>query len=263
MFSLPMYQYYIPASCSLGAVEPQPMVYGYHLSNIQHRQLRWVSTLYRPSNPPVGHPLHGGLGLGNLPKTPETFRFGIYIDFPTIIRFCTKNILDFRKQPSSGVVLHQYHCAWMSLQVFAFDTSGGHGRGLATRRYGRYRVQHIGTSPIFCTVGSQVGSWYWIGKPQEYWDITSDIVQIMYLKFCRFNHDLTPLYFRVKIHLVEPFRLKFPSTFSRVPRCEKNLEPTWNLHMTWSQKFLDFHPKLLFSTCWKMIFHKQQSIICN
>ena len=47
------------------------------------------------------------------------------------------NWFSFRKQPSSGVVLPQYHCAWMSLQVFAFDTSGGHGRGLATRRCGQ------------------------------------------------------------------------------------------------------------------------------
>lgn len=38
MFSLPMYQYYIPASCSLGAVEPWPVVHRYHLSTIQHRQ---------------------------------------------------------------------------------------------------------------------------------------------------------------------------------------------------------------------------------
>ena len=32
-------------------------------------------------------------------------------------------------------------------------------------------------------VGSKVGSWCWIGKPQQCWDITSDIVQIMFPNF--------------------------------------------------------------------------------
>ena len=133
------------------------MGYGYHLSTIQHRQLRWVGTLYRPSNPPVGHLVHAVLGLGNPPKMPETFRFGIhhifqekcsqntnvtnrcFYNFPSFlptVPTVPHNWLSFRKQLSSGVVLHQYHCAWMSPQVFAFDTSGGHGSG-ATRRCGQ------------------------------------------------------------------------------------------------------------------------------
>lgn len=85
---------------------------------------------------------------------------------PTVPTLSQLLSLIFRKLPSSGVVLHQYHCAWMSPQVFAFDMSGGHGVELrevmaiscCSSMQTQEGVQHIGISPIFCTVGSKIGS---------------------------------------------------------------------------------------------------------
>ena len=147
MFSLPMYQYYIPASCSLGAVEPQPMVYGYHLSNIQHRQLRWVGMLYRPSNPPVGQPLHGGVGLQNLPKMPGTFRFGIHTDFaPKIVPHTNVTNRCFLQLPFT--VPNCSHCSpqllFLDLQETTIEWSGATPVPLRLDESTGFRFRHVG-----------------------------------------------------------------------------------------------------------------------
>ena len=150
-----------------------------HFIRSEQRQLRWVGMLYRPSNRPIGQPLHGGVGLQNLPKMPETFRFGIHTDFaPKNIPHTNVTNRCFLQLPFT--VPNCSHCSSQLafLQETTIEWSGATPVPLRLDESTGFRFRHVwgpwewrrregmagfvfsilGHHLFFYTVGSQVGS---------------------------------------------------------------------------------------------------------